>query len=315
LFRQHYFSTFHRFLKKSLQIEKLRKNKAAVSKQFMERVMLLGFHGATTMTSDLETDVKATAKAGFKALEVWAEKVDTYLEKHSVDELKVLFENNGVVPMTFNSIEFIAFRGAEYPQIQARCHQLCELGQAIGCPAVVVVPSPTPDREMPWYEVVDEYVKVLRDLSDIASEYDMKLALEFLGFGWCTVRTPRATWEILQKIDRENVGMNIDCAHFYGGGGLLEELGAIDPLKIYAFHLDDIEDVPKEAITDAVRLFPGLGIIPLNDICKKLKAIGYDGACSVELFRPEYWEMDPNEVAQKARESAMNILSPYFTVE
>ena len=31
--------------------------------------MLLGFHGATTMTSDLETDVAVSAYAGFKALE------------------------------------------------------------------------------------------------------------------------------------------------------------------------------------------------------------------------------------------------------
>ena len=32
--------------------------------------MRLGFHGATSMTSDLETDVQATAYAGLKALEL-----------------------------------------------------------------------------------------------------------------------------------------------------------------------------------------------------------------------------------------------------
>ena len=37
--------------------------------------MKLGFHGATTMTSDLQTDVAASAHAGFKALELWAAKV------------------------------------------------------------------------------------------------------------------------------------------------------------------------------------------------------------------------------------------------
>jgi len=58
---------------------------------------------------------------------------------------------------------------------------------------------------MPWADVVAEYVKVLRDLGDIASGYRIKLSFEFLGFGWCSVRTPRAAFEIVQKVDRDNV--------------------------------------------------------------------------------------------------------------
>jgi len=45
-----------------------------------------------------------------------------------------------------------------------------------------------------------------------------------------------------------------------------------------------------------------------------LKKVGYDGDCSVELFRPEYWDWDPNELAEQVRESAMKVLSPYFEV-
>ena len=117
--------------------------------------MLLGFHGATTMTSDLETDVAATHAAGFKALELWAAKLDKYLAAHSVAELKALLDGNDVAPMSINSIEFIAFRTPEdYAKIQARCKQLCELSEQIGNPCVVVVPSPTPDRNLPWDDVV-----------------------------------------------------------------------------------------------------------------------------------------------------------------
>lgn len=277
--------------------------------------MQLGFHGATTMTSDLETDVAVTKAAGFTALELWAAKLDRYLATHSVAELKALLDDNGVAPMSINSIEFIAFRSAEdYAQIRARCQQLCELSAQIGNPCVVVVPSPTPDRNLPWADVVAEYVTVLRDLADIAAPHGVKLSFEFLGFGWCTVRTPRAAWEIVQQVDRPNVGMTVDCAHFYGGGGLLRELDMLDPARIYAFHLDDLEDTPKEAISDATRLFPGLGVIPLDEICARLKGIGYDGVCSIELFRPEYWDWDPVVVARQAREAALQILAPHFSV-
>jgi 2-keto-myo-inositol isomerase len=277
--------------------------------------MKLAFHGATTMTSDLETDIAVTARAGFKALEVWAAKMDRYLAAHRLADLNALFVDHGVMPLALNSIEFIAFRGSEYAQVQARLHELGRSAQAIGCPTVVVVPSPLPDRNMPWSEVVAEYVNVLRDLSDIAGLYNIRLSFEFLGFGWCSVRTPRAAFEIIQKCDRNNVGMTVDAAHFYAGGGLLSELGQLDSERIFAFHLDDLEDTPKEAISDATRLLPGLGVVPLNDICAQLQRIGYDGSCSIELFRPEYWNWAPQELAIKAREAALKVLSPYFDVE
>jgi 2-keto-myo-inositol isomerase len=277
--------------------------------------MKLAFHGATTMTSDLETDVAVTAQAGFKALEVWAAKMDRYLANHSLADLNALFVGQGVMPLTLNSLEFIAFRGNEFSQIQARLHELGKIAQAIGCPTIVVVPSPTPDRNMPWTDVVAEYVNVLRDLSDIARQYGIKLSFEFLGFGWCSVRTPRAAFEIIQKADRDNIGLTVDAAHFYGGGGLLSELDQLDPKRIFAFHLDDLEDTPKEAITDATRLLPGMGVVPLDEICARLKRIGYNGPCSVELFRPEYWNWDPQELATKAYEAALKVLSPHFQIE
>jgi 2-keto-myo-inositol isomerase len=277
--------------------------------------MLLAFHGATTMTSDLETDITASAHAGFRALELWATKVEHYLAHHSLPDLKAMLAEKNVAPLAMNSVEFIAFRGSNLHLIESRCHELGKVAQAIGCPTLVVVPSPTPDREMPWNQVVDEYVHVLHDLSDIARRYDVKLAFEFLGFGWCSVRTPRGAYEIVQKVDRDNVGMTIDAAHLYAGGGLLSELDSLDPKRIFTFHLDDLEDTAKEAITDGARVLPGLGVVPLAEICARLKAIGYDGPCSIELFRPEYWEWDPKELAVKARTEARKVLSPYFKIE
>jgi len=277
--------------------------------------MKLAFHGATTMTCNFETDVTVTARAGFKALEIWATKLDHYLETHSLTDLNALITNHSISPLAINSIEFIAFRGSEFAQVKKRLHELGKIAQAIGCPTIVVVPSPLPDRNLSWTNVVTEYVKVLRDLSDIAKQYGIKLSFEFLGFGWCSVRTPRAAFEIIQIVDRDNVGLTIDAAHFYGGGGLMSELDQLDPKHIFAFHLDDLEDVPKEAITDGTRLLPGLGVIPLDEICARIKRIGYAGPCSVELFRPEYWDWNPQELADKAYETASRVLSPYFQIE
>ncbi len=246
---------------------------------------------------------------------MWAGKIESYLAGHSLPDLKALLDDNRVAPMSINSLEFISFRGDDYPGIKARCRAMCQIAEALGCPTVVVVPSPTPSREIPWDQIVEEHVVVLRDLGGIAAQFGVRLSFELLGFGWCSVRTPRGAWEIVQKTGRDNVGLVVDCAHVYGGGGLLDELDAVDPAHIFTFHLDDLEDVPKEAITDAKRLLPGLGVIPLDDICRRLQRLGYNGDCSVELFRPEYWEWNAMELAVRARESAEKVLSPYFEVE
>ncbi len=277
--------------------------------------MKLAFHGATTMTSDLQTDIAVTACAGFEALEVWAPKVDRYLADHSLADLCALFADQGVDPLAINSIEFIGFRGDDHSSVQMRLHELGCIAQAIGCPTVVVVPSPMPAGEFSWPDVRSEYVRVLRDLSEIAGSYSVRLSFEFLGFGWCSVRTPRAAYEIIRECGRDNIGLTVDAAHFYGGGGLLAELDQLDPQHIFVFHLDDLEDVPKEAVRDDRRLLPGLGVLPLDEICERLKRIGYDGSCAIELFRPEYWKWDPLELAIKARQAAVKVLSPYFEIE
>ncbi len=284
--------------------------------------MKIAYHGSTSMKSDLMTDVKASGAAGFKALELKDHKIDAYLVDHSLPELHKLMKDNRIEPASINSLEFVAFQGKGFARVLNYCRKFSQIASAIECPTIVVVPSPTPrilDGEdilnYPWDRLIDEYVTVLQQLSDIATPYGVRLAFEFLGFGWCSVRTPRAAYHIVRQTDRGNVGMNFDSCHFYAGGGALDEMDAVDPQQLFTFHINDLEDVPKEAITDSVRLLPGLGVIPLPDICQKLKDIGYDGICTIELFRPEYWDWDPYLLAKKCYEATVNTVSPYFSLE
>jgi 2-keto-myo-inositol isomerase len=276
--------------------------------------MQLAINGATTMHATLPEDIAAASAAGFRALEIWAAKMDTYLAGQPVEELKSLFDQAALRPASINSIEFITFRPpAEYATIKARCQELCELAQALGCDKIVVVPSPTPVG-ISWGEIRDESVHVLRELSEIAAPYGVQLAFEFLGFGWCSVRTLAQCWEIVRETDRANVGLVIDTCHFYAGRSKLHTIEQLDPLKILIFHINDVEKRPLDTIEDAHRLLPGEGVIPLDDILIRLRQIGFDGLCSIELFRPEYWERDPVELATAARAATMEIVARHFQV-
>ena len=278
--------------------------------------MLLGFNGATTMKATLPEDIAAAGEAGFKALEIWAAKMDAYLANRSLDDLNALFTQHRIQPVSINSIEFITFRSADdYALIKARCHELCARADALGCHKIVVVPSPIPEGGASWEAIKAESVRVLHDLADIAAPFGVNLAFEFLGFGWCSVRNLAQCWDIVQAVSRPNVGLVIDTCHFYAGGSRLASIEAVDPEKLLIFHINDVEERPKETIEDAHRLLPGEGVIPLDDILSGLKRIGFDGLCSIELFRPEYWERDPVELATAARAATVKVLEPYFAVE
>jgi 2-keto-myo-inositol isomerase len=67
--------------------------------------------------------------------------------------------------------------------------------------------------------------------------------------------------------------------------------------------------MPLERLTDAHRLLPGLGILPLKEIIAAFKKIGFDANASVEIFRPEYWERDPFELAREAKAAMGRVLA------
>ena len=69
------------------------------------------------MKADLATDVRAAAAAGFDYVEIWAAKLRDFLKTHSVKDLKTLFNEGGVKPLSINSIEHITFR--EMRQLRA----------------------------------------------------------------------------------------------------------------------------------------------------------------------------------------------------
>jgi len=61
-------------------------------------------------------------------------------------------------------------------------------------------------------------------------------------------------------------------------------------------------------LTDAHRLYPGEGVLPIREIKERFDKIGYDRMVSIEIFRPEYWAQDPFEVARRAKAATEKVL-------
>ncbi len=270
--------------------------------------MKIALNGATTMRADLETDIRAASAAGFDLIEIWASKMREFLKTHSIEDLKNLLAENNIEPYSINSIEHITFINAEdYAKIKAETEEFSGIAGAINCPYVVVVPGKLPENAGEE-EIIEESVKVLNELADIAEKYGVGLAFEFLGQADCSVQTLDLDKKIIEKVNRKNVGLVIDTFHFYAGNSTLEAIETLDPEKLFVFHINDAEDLPKTDLTDAHRLYPGEGILPIKEIKKRFDKIGYDRMVSIEIFRPEYWNQDPFEVARKAKAATEKVL-------
>jgi 2-keto-myo-inositol isomerase len=271
-----------------------------------EETMRLGFNGATTQTADLATDIRIAGQAGYDVVELRDNKLDQFLTQGSLDDVRQLLREAGVAAWTINAISRVGVDGvAGTERAVARCRELSRYAQEIECPWVLVVPGPTEGRTDA--QIMSETVATLREMADAAAEFGISVAFEFMGFPWAAVRDVAGAWAVVQETKRPNLGIIVDTAHFYAGGSTLESLRQVDPKRLVVLHINDVEDVPKPDITDSHRLYPGEGVIPLQDILGAVRATGWDGVLSVELFREEYWRQDPLAVAREAKAKTLAV--------
>lgn len=275
--------------------------------------MKIAFNQATTMKySTLQTDLELCDKHGYDLIEIRLDKLKEYLTTNTIADLKAFFQTHRIKPYAFNALEFINFRDeAGFRQITEDLKFLCECGDVIDCKTVVVVPS-FDIGDYTYAQIKAETVRVLQQLADQAHPYGVKLALEFCGYPNCSINTFAQAYEIVAAVNRDDVGIVLDCFHFHAMNSDMEDLEKADPNKILVFHIDDCEDLPVGALRDHHRLWPGEGAIQLESILKTLKGIGYGEMASIEVFRPEYWEWEIERTIKAAKETTEKVVGTVY---
>ncbi len=260
-----------------------------------------GLNGATTGQRDLLTDLRAAHEAGYHVLELRDSKVQVYLKGGgSLYALRNELSDAALEVASFNALENATLAtGDARNVVLRRCRVLCEWAAAVDCPYVVVVPSPRTDTR-DTERIPEMTVEALRAMAAVAKPYGVRIGFEFLGFSTCSVNTLAKARQIVDAVKDPTVGLVLDAFHFYVGGSTVEMLAGLKADQLFLVHLDDAENRPRQTLTDAHRLLPGDGVIPLRDLVGRVEALGYRGVYSIELFRPEYYEWDPVKLAQVA---------------
>jgi 2-keto-myo-inositol isomerase len=284
----------------------------------MERIIMkLCFNEATTLeNSNLVKDLEYCNKHGYDYIEIRTmDKLPEYLESHSMNDLAQFFNTNHIKPLALNALVFFNNRSEkEYQEVIEEFKSMLETAQKIGAPYIVAVPLVT-EQKIVKAEIKNSCVQVLNELSELAEPYGVKIAVEFVGHPQCTVNTFDQAYDIVQTVNRDNVGLVLDCFHFHAMGSKLEDLKQADISKIFIVHIDDTEDFPIGFLTDEDRVWPGLGAIDLDAIFSTLKEKGYNDAVSVELFRPEYYQLNAEEAIKTAKETTVKAISEYYSFQ
>lgn len=271
-------------------------------------MLKLGFNEATCKeNSSVARDLALCEQYGYDYIELRLDMLQEYFKTHTIDDLKAFFAASHIKPFAFNSIEHINFcTPAEWDALVQLFTFGCRTAQAIGNPYIIVVPTMTNEVcTKNEKEVFEDSVKVLGQLADIAQPYGVKLAFEPIGDRrWC-VNSMRQALEIVNAVNRDSVGLTVDCINVY----LHDKCADVDFIrripkdKLFVFHINDCDDLPLGILDHCDRIMPGLGAIPVQAVADAVKAVGYDGPACLELFRPEYWAMDAEAVIRMGAET------------
>src|SRR5260370_1015285 len=121
------------------------------------------------------------------------------------------------------------------------------------------------------------------------------------------VETAEQFLELMQHLDSPAVGLNFDIGHFYCVGD--EPAPTVHRLArhIRHFHLEDIA-----ATRVHHHLIPGEGAIDFAATLRAIRAIGYQGWITIELYP---YVDDPDTAARTARRRVMEIMSQFLGEE
>lgn len=276
-------------------------------------MLKLGYNEATCKeNSNVLRDLELCEKYGYDYIELRLDMLKEYLKYNTIEGLKAFFEKSNIKPFALNSIENINFCSPkEWEELVNLFTFACIVAKEINNPYIIVVPTMTDEiciRDEK--EVFDDSVEVLNKLADIAEPYGVKLSFEPIGDRrWCC-NSMRQALEIVQAVNRDSVGMTIDCINFYmhDKGADVGFIRKIPKEKLFVFHINDCEDLPLGILDHCHRIMPGMGVIPITEIADAVRAAGYDGPACLELFRPEYWNMDAGEVIKMGAKTTKKFL-------
>lgn len=259
---------------------------------------------STIKTRPLPEKIEVTARAGFDGIELWCQDVETYLEDGgSLSRLRAMLSHAGLaVPSMIALQAWAHLSPEEWRAFLPVARRRLRLASELGCPRLVASPS---RPVCPIEQTAERYADLLR----LGRSIGTLPVMEFLGFTEQVKDLPTVL-EVVARSNDPQATIVLDPFHIFRGGGSFRDVLLVPGHRVGICHFNDaVGTPPREQQTDADRVMPGEGALPLVDLLHQLVAVGYTGPISLELFRPDLWDQDPLSVAREGIRSMRAVLA------
>lgn len=239
-------------------------------------------------------EVEIAAKAGYQAIEPWISEIQEFVERGGkLADLKNSIADLGLTVESAITFSDWLSDAAQKPNGFEAWQRDMELIAQIGGKRICAPPGGTAEKDLS--KVAARY----RRLLELGKTLGVTPELELWGRSPTIHRLGEVAY-VLAEAGHPDACAVLDVFHIYVGGSPFAGLQTFNANTLPVFHMNDYPaDPPRERIGDGSRVFPGDGIAPLHDILRILRGIGFHGFLSLELFNPNYWKLDPLDVARK----------------
>jgi 2-keto-myo-inositol isomerase len=260
--------------------------------------MTLALHQNTSAAAGFRRSLEGWAKAGITRVEITNGLLDEFLKTESLATARRVMTDLGLSPVSGAcGVNGLIDPNPDRAAAMDRFKQRCEMWATLGIPRIYATTAST---VMPTAEAYRAAADHVRAVGEIAQQFRLDAMFEFVRNS-TFASTLRTLLSITRAAAHPSVGPLFDCYHFWSGNNKLADLDTLRPGEIKHAHFQDVPDMPREMLDQASRAIPGDGVSPLQAILRALKAKGYEGSLSVELFLPRFQQGDPFEIAREIR--------------
>ncbi len=267
--------------------------------------MLLSIHQNTSRAAGYRGSLEGWAKAGIEYVELSDRLLDGFLERETMPAAGRVLSDLGLTPVSAAAVLPDIWipgpaRAASLETWRRRCDQFSSLG-------LRKIYSPSTTNRAVTAEDFAATPDCIRETGEIAREYDLTAMIEFIRTS-THLATLSSSLKMIREAAHPSVRPMLDFFHFWSGLSKFDDLDSLRPGELAHAHFQDLLDTPRELIDNDSRLIPGDGIAPVVRIIQKLAEKRYAGALSVELFRTEFVQGDPSDVATEIRQKCESVM-------
>lgn len=263
-------------------------------------------------------ELKIAKELGFLGVEITVEKIYQYMDAgYKLKTLLPLLEGMEVVGI--GALQNIERQGAEFDEYLYDMKKICTVANELGAKCVQVCTGPSDvgtvrdfvtgrmTKDDSRYkgllgvredELIERTAKNLAAGAQIAADLGIELYLEPLA--WAPLKRISQAMKVIEAAGTKNVGVAIDFWHMWTTGETPEYVASLNKDRIKIVHvcdgiLFDQRGVPDQDLLRDV--WTGAGDIPLKRWIDAVKATGFDGWYSTEIFSKHIYERAPSQTA------------------